>query len=251
MVHLGALPGAPTWGGSMHAVVERAVEDAARLVEAGLDGVMVENYGDVPFYPEQAPPETVAALAVCVREVQRAVPVPVGVNLLRNDAPGAVAVAVAGGARFIRVNVHTGVMVTDQGLLSGHAYRTLRLRAALGVPVAILADVWVKHGIPLPGAEVGQAAEDTWARGLADGLIVTGAGTGRATDLARLATVKRAVPEAPVWVGSGVTTQTVRDVLAVADGAIVGTALAHDGIAGRGVDPVRAAALVRAARSVA
>ncbi len=251
MVHLGALPGAPTWGGSMHAVIERAVQDAVLLVEAGLDGVMVENYGDVPFYPEQAPPETVAALAVCVREVQRAVPVPVGVNLLRNDAPGAVAVAVAGGARFIRVNVHTGVMVTDQGLLSGQAYRTLRLRAALGIPVAILADVWVKHAIPLPGSELAQAAEDTWARGLADGLIVTGVGTGRATDLARVATVKRAVPEAPVWVGSGVTTQTVRDVLAVADGAIIGTALAYDGMAGRGIDPVRAAALVRAARSVA
>src|SRR5438045_3541481 len=114
MVHLLPLPGAPRWGGSMDDVVERAVADAAVLEAAGLDGLLVENYSDVPFYPEAAPPETIAALAVCVREVVRATNLPVGVNLLRNDAAGALAAAHAAGARFIRVNVHAGVMATDQ-----------------------------------------------------------------------------------------------------------------------------------------
>ncbi|MBM3459467.1 MAG: BtpA/SgcQ family protein, partial [Armatimonadetes bacterium] len=196
------------------------------------------------------PPETLAALAVCTREVTRAVGLPIGVNLLRNDAVGALAAAAAAGARFIRVNVHTGVMVTDQGMLTGAAHETLRARARLGEPIAILADVWVKHADPLPGSDLARAAEDTWRRGLADGLIVTGTGTGRAADLTRLDTLREALPEAPLWIGSGVTPESLAGVVRRANGVIVGSALEYEGKAGRGVDPDRAAALVAAARAV-
>lgn len=232
----------------MDAVLGTALADAAALEAAGLDGLMVENYADLPFYPEAAPAETVAALAVCVREVARATRLPVGVNLLRNDGPGAVAIAAATGARFVRINVHTGVMATDQGLLSGRAHETLRLRQRLGVEVAILADVWVKHAAPFPGADLAQAAEDTFHRGLADALVVSGSGTGKPTDLSRVAAVRAAVPGAPVLIGSGATPGTIAAILEVADGAIVGSALQRDGIAGREVDPERARALVSAAR---
>jgi uncharacterized protein len=248
MVHLLPLPGAPGWRGSFDAVLERAVADTAALESAGLDGVLVENLGDVPFYPDAAPPETAAAMAVCVREVVRATRLPVGVNLLRNDAAGALSIAHAAGARFIRVNIHTGIMSTDQGLLTGRAHETLRLRARLGAQVAIFADVLVKHAVPFPGSEIEQAAEDTFRRGLADALIVTGAGTGKATDPALAALLKAAVPEAPVLIGSGITPDTVSDALAAADGAIVGSSLARGGTAGAGVDPARAAALLRALR---
>ena len=160
MVHLSALPGSPRWGGSMDAVLERALADAAALEAAGFHGLMVENYADVPFYPDTVPPETVAAMAVTVREVARNTRLAVGVNLLRNDACGALAVAHAAGARFIRVNVHTGVMAADQGLLAGRAHETLRLRRRLDAPVAVFADVWVKHAAPFPGMTLEQAAED-------------------------------------------------------------------------------------------
>lgn len=245
MVHLLPLPGSPRWGDSMEAVLGRALSDAAALEGAGLDGLLVENYCDVPFYPEAAPPETVAAMAVCVREVVRATRLPVGVNLLRNDAAGALAVAAAAGARFIRVNVHTGVMATDQGMLTGRAHESLRMRARLGLEVAIFADVFVKHATPFPGSELAQAAEDTFRRGLADALIVTGSGTGKETDLALVSIIRSALPEAPLLIGSGITPDTVSETLAVADGAIVGSALARDGRAGGGIDPERAAALVR------
>lgn len=248
MVHLQPLPGAPGWGGSMDAVMDRALADAAALTAAGFDGLLVENYGDVPFFHEHVPSETVAALAVCVREVVRTTCLPVGVNLLRNDAEGALAVAHAAGARFIRVNVHTGVMAADQGLLTGRAYETLRLRQWLGANVAIFADVWVKHATPFPGSEVAQAAEDTYRRGLADALVVSGQGTGKATDLERIRLVKEAVPEAQVLIGSGLTPETAVEALAVADGAIVGSVLERGGNAGAGVDPDRAAALIRAVR---
>jgi uncharacterized protein len=172
----------------------------------------------------------------------------VGVNLLRNDATGALAVAHAAAARFVRVNVHTGAMLADQGLLTGRAHETLRLRERLRAEVAILADVWVKHAVPPPGLELEQAADETCRRGLADALIVSGSGTGKPTDLTHVTRVKQAVPEAPVLIGSGVTPASVGEALGVADGAIVGSTLARNGRAGAGVDPERAAALVAAAK---
>ena len=249
MVHLLPLPGAPAWGGSVSAVIERALADASALEAAGLDGLLVENYQDIPFHPESVPPETVAAMAVCVREVVRCSRLPVGVNVLRNDAGAAMSIAHAARARFIRVNVHTGVAVADQGLLTGRAHHTRRLRQHLGAEVAVFADVWVKHAAPFPGTDLEQTAEDAFRRGLADALIVSGKGTGKHTDLANVDLVKAAVPEAPVLIGSGITPENAAEALAIADGAIVGSSLARGGTAGAGVDPERAVALIRALRA--
>lgn len=249
MVHLHPLPGSPRWGGSMAHVLEQALADAEALVGAGMDGVLVENFLDAPFFPRDVPPETVAAMSRIVAEVVAGSPVPVGVNVLRNDARAALGVAVATGAAFIRVNVHSGIMWTDQGSVEGDAARTLRARASLAAPVAILADVLVKHATPPPGLTVPAAAADTWSRGLADALIVSGTGTGRTTDLGRVAEAREGAPEARVLVGSGVTPATVARVLAVADGAIVGTSLTHGGRAGTGVAVERVRALVASARA--
>lgn len=250
MVHLPPLPGAPRWGGSMDSVLDRALADARALEDGGVHGIIVENYLDAPFYPNRVPPETIAALAVVVREIIREVAVPIGVNVLRNDARAALAIATATGARFIRVNVHTGAMLTDQGWIEGQAHETLRLRSRLGAPVAILADVMVKHAVAPPGLDPAQAASDAWDRGLADGLIVTGVATGAATEADRIVAVKTAVPEAPVWIGSGLTAENVASLLPLADGAIVGSALMHGGVAGAGVDPNRVANFMAAVAAI-
>lgn len=251
MVHLPPLPGAPRWGGSMAAVLDRAAADARALRDAGFDGIMVENYLDAPFYPRRVPAETIAGLAVAAREVVQESGLPVGVNVLRNDGLAAVAIAAATGARFVRVNVHTGAMLADQGLLEGEAHDTVRLRARLAPGVAILTDVLVKHATPPPGVDLAQAARDSWHRGLADGLIGSGMATGAATDPARLDALKAAVPDAPVWIGSGLTPESCADLLPRCDGAIVGSTLMVDGVGGRGVDPDRARRFVEAARAVA
>ncbi len=172
-----------------------------------------------------------------------------GVNVLRNDAGAALAVAAATGARFIRVNVHTGGMHTDQGWIEGRAAETLRLRARLCPEVAVLADVLVKHATPPPGLGLVEAARDAWERGLADGLIVSGAATGAPASLDDVRRVRDALPEAPVLVGSGVTAETVRAALDVAHGVIVGSALEEGGVAGRPVDAGRVRRLMDAARS--
>jgi membrane complex biogenesis BtpA family protein len=248
MVHLLPLPGAPGYGGDFTVVVERAVAEAGVLADAGFDGLLIENFNDVPFYPENVPPETVAAITVAVREVARAVSIPLGVNVLRNDGPAALAAAVAAGASFIRVNVLTGAMVTDQGVIQGKAHTLLRLRRALGASVRIFADLLVKHAQPLGAALPQQVAEETTSRGLADALIVTGAGTGKPADLDEARAVRAAVPAVPLLLGSGVTAETAKVSLAAVDGIIVGSDLKPGGRAGAPLDAERVAAFVRAAR---
>ncbi|MBI5628676.1 MAG: BtpA/SgcQ family protein, partial [Candidatus Rokubacteria bacterium] len=139
MVHLLPLPGSPRWGGSMDKVIERALEDARALKAGGLDTLLVENYGDVPFTAGRVEAATVAAMTAVIVEIKRAVPLPIGVNVLKNDARSSLAVAAATGARFIRVNVHIGAVVADQGIIQSDAHGTLRSRRLLGLDTKIFA----------------------------------------------------------------------------------------------------------------
>ena len=176
VVHLPPLPGSPRWEGDMGRVLERALRDALALAEGGVDGIMVENFGDAPFSTGRVEPHTVAAMTLAVAHVRETVGLPVGVNMLCNDPYSALAVAVAAGARFVRANVHYGVMATDEGLVEGRAHETLRYRRVLGAEesVAILADILVKHAVPLGPVDIAHVARETVFRGLADALIVTG-----------------------------------------------------------------------------
>lgn len=247
MVHLHALPGSPRYRG-MRDVLDAAIHDALALADGGVDAIMVENFGDVPFHPGAAPPETLAGMTRAIAAIAARTDLPLGVNVLRNDARAALAIAAATGARFIRVNVHTGAMLTDQGWITGQAHETLRLRASLGADVGILADVLVKHAVAPAGLAIEDAARDTWHRGLADALIVSGAATGAATDPDRARRVRDAVPDAPILIGSGLTAGNAAALLSVADGAIVGSAFQQDGRAGSPVDPARVRTLLDAAR---
>jgi membrane complex biogenesis BtpA family protein len=254
MVHLGALPGSPHFAGSLDQVVQAALADARLLEEAGLDGVVVENFGDVPFYSERVPPETIAAMAVALAAIGSAVRFPIGANVLRNDARAALGLCAATRASFVRVNVHVGASVTDQGLVEGRAAETLRERSRLwaGAPAAapfVFADVDVKHARALGDSDLARIAEDTYERGGADVLLVTGSGTGKPASFDDVRRVRQAVPDAPVLVASGVTDRTVTQALQEAHGAIVGTWLKRDGRVGNPVDPARARALVAAARA--
>jgi hypothetical protein len=254
VIHLAPLPGSPGWPegaaarGAMERVLERAVADARALEAGGMRAAIVENFFDAPFFPDRVPPVTVAAMARCVAAVRCAVGFPVGVNVLRSDAESALGIAAACGAEFIRVNVHTGAMVTDQGLIQGRAAETLRLRRALGTPALILADVLVKHASPAAPVDLAQAAEDTFRRGLADALLLTGAGTGKPASLQEAQRVREAVPEAPLLVASGVTRDTAAAWLRACRGAVVGTWVKQDGDIARPVDVERVRALVAAAR---
>lgn len=247
MVHLLPLPGSPRWGGSLDAVVDRAVADARALAGGGFHACLVENFGDAPFSPGRVDAAAIAGMAVAVAEVRRAVSLPVGVNVLKNDAQGALAVAAATGAAFVRVNVHVGAVVADQGLIQGDAYTTLRYRRLLGTDTRLFVDVGGKHAVPLAPVELEQVARDAAERALADALVVSGPATGEPTAPGDVKRVRAVVPDRPVVVGSGVTPETIGPLLTLADGVIVGTWLKRDGRTANPIDPARVAALARAA----
>jgi hypothetical protein len=251
MVHLDALPGAPDFDGDRAAVREAMHRDAHRLAAGGVDAVMVENFGDAPFYADSVPTHTVASMATLVADLRDVVDLPIGVNVLRNDAEAAVSIAAATGASFVRVNVHTGTRATDQGVVTGRAAETVRLRDRLDADVDILADVEVKHSAPVAERPLAGTVADLLERGKADGIIASGAGTGREPDREHLETVvdarDRIDADVPVFVGSGVTRDTAADVLRLADGAIVGSDLKQDGETTAPVDEGRVRELVDAA----
>lgn len=250
MIHLGPLPGSPGFEGSIDRVLGLALDDAAKLSQAGFPALMVENFGDAPFFPDSVPPETVAALTRAVDALTMTTNLPIGVNVLRNDAMSALAIAAVTGAAMIRVNVFTGVMYTDQGPIVGRAAELLRKRAELDASTEIWADVMVKHATPPPGFDVRQSAEDTVKRGHADAVIVSGPGTGSSPDLDRLESVRRAIgSDARLVVGSGATPENLETLHALADTVIVGSYTKHDGLATNPVDTRRAEEVAEAARS--
>src|SRR5262245_42320826 len=246
MAHLIPLPGSPRWAGSMRDVLAAALADARALIDGGVDALLIENFGDAPFTPGRVEPATIASMSVVAAEVRRAFPrTLLGLNVLKNDAPAAPA---AVGAEFIRVNVHAGAVLADQGIVQSDAYGTLRDRRLLAVDVAILADVGGKHAVPLAPVETEQTARDLVHRGLADALVVSGAATGQATPLGEVKRVRSAVPDVPLLIGSGVTAETAAELLSVADGLIVGTSVKRDGDVRQPVDRARVEKLVAAAR---
>jgi hypothetical protein len=216
------------------------VEEAKLLVKAGFDGIILENFGDIPFYKTQVPPETIASLAVitaAVREVARKVSL--GVNVLRNDARAALAIAAVTGCDFIRVNVLSGVVASDQGLIEGDAAFLLRERVRLGAErVAILGDVLVKHAQPLSGCDIGLAIEETALRAGADAVIITGQTTGRPVDMEDLMAAARVARahDIPFYIGSGATLKTLAELRKQGARIIVGSALRKGGRAGAPLD---------------
>ena len=248
VVHLRPLPGSPRWRGDLEAVIKCAINDARAYERGGAHGLFIENFGDVPFTKGRVGPETIATMTAAGRAVREAVKLPIGFNVLRNDGCAALAMCAACAGSFIRVNVHTGAMLTDQGLIEGNAYDTLRYRAVVCPQAQIFADVHVKHAVPLGAMSLEHSARDTVERGLADALIVPGTGTGIAADATDVQLVRRACPRAKILLGSGVTLKNVRDYLDAADGFIVGTSLKVGGKVVNAVDPKRVGAMARAMR---
>jgi membrane complex biogenesis BtpA family protein len=246
MVHLLPLPGSPHYQGSLTNVLNAALRDVDALATGGVHALMLENFGDVPFHPARVPAHVVAAMTALAAAIRERFDLPLGINVLRNDGQAALAVAAATGAAFIRVNVLCGARLADQGILHGIAHDLLRDRAFLRADhVKILADVDVKHSAPLAPRDLKDEVEDTLHRGLADALIVSGAGTGKSTEIETVRRVKSFAPRAPLLVGSGITADTISDYLPTADGFIVGTALKAGGIAANPVDVSRVRELMR------
>jgi membrane complex biogenesis BtpA family protein len=222
----------------MREVYDTALAEAEIFARYSIDGLMVENFRDIPFYPHALPAETIAALTAVTREIVRMAQVPVGVNALRNDAQAALAIATAAEADFIRVNVHMGTVVSDQGIIQGTSHATLRLRAALRSHVLIFADASVKHATPLADRGLATETRDLTERGLVDAVIVSGDYTGAPTRLEDIAMVRQHTT-LPILVGSGATPENLPRVYTQVDGLIVGSYFKKEGKAENLVEEAR------------
>jgi membrane complex biogenesis BtpA family protein len=246
MIHVGALPGAPAAGAGIDALAERAASDARLYERAGFHAVLIENMHDRPYLKASAGPEIVAAMTTVALAVRAAVRLPLGVQILAAANREAIAVAHASGAAFVRVEGFVFSHVADEGLIDGCAGELLRYRRAIGADrVLVFADIKKKHAAhAITGdvdlAETARAAEFF----LADGVIVTGAATGRHTDAADVERVSSAVA-LPVIVGSGTTPDNITQ-FPSADGFIVGSALKHHGVWSNPIDARRVDLLVEA-----
>ena len=250
VVHLKPLPGAPRHRAGIGDIIKSAVADAVAYERGGAHAVFIENFGDVPFTKTNVGPETIAAMTAAGCAVRAAVKLPIGFNVLRNDACAALALCAACGGDFIRVNVHSGAMLTDQGLIEGDAYHTLRYRKSIAPGAQIFADVHVKHAVPLGDWSLEDAANDTLERGLADALIVSGVGTGKAAELDDVKRVRAACPRARILLGSGVNIENAKEFLQIAAGAIVGSSLKRNGKLSNPVDARRVAALAKLMKKI-
>jgi membrane complex biogenesis BtpA family protein len=248
VVHLMPLPTSPRWGGNLNAVIERAEREATALASGGVDGIIIENFFDAPFTAGQVDPAVVSAMTLIVQRVMNLVTLPIGINVLRNDALSGLAIASCVGAKFIRVNVLTGVMATDQGLIEGQAHQVLRYRRELGVDVKILADVLVKHARPLGSPNLTTAVQETIERGLADGIILSGWATGSPPTLEDLELARAAARGTPVFIGSGASWENISTLMQAADGAIVCSSLKRHGKIDEPIDPIRVGQFVEATR---
>ena len=249
VVHLLPLPTSPRWKGKLQAVIARAEQEATALAAGGVDGIIIENFFDAPFTKNRVDPAIVSAMTLIIDRLQGMVMLPIGVNVLRNDAMSAMAIATCVEAQFIRVNVLTGVMATDQGLIEGQAHELLRYRRELGSNVGILADVLVKHARPLGTPNLTTAVQDTIERGLADGVILSGWATGSPPTIEDLELAAAAAGDTPVFIGSGANWENIPKLMQAADGAIVASSLKRKGQITETIDPIRVAQFVEAARS--
>lgn len=237
-IHLMPLPGSPNYSGKITEVYDTALSEVEIYKRYPINGLIIENFRDMPFYPNKLPAETIAAMAAVTREIVNVVQIPVGVNALRNDAQSALAIASATEADFIRVNVHLDAVVADQGIIEGAAHETLRLRANLKSDVLIFADVGVKHSAPLGNRGLAAQTRDLSERGLADAVIVSGASTGSETQTEDIDIVRQNT-NLPILIGSGVTPENLGKVYSKMDGLIVGSTFKKDGKADNFVEEAR------------
>ncbi len=250
VVHLLPLPGSPCYGGSMDAVLVRAIDDCRAYHDGGIEGAIIENFGDAPFSGGTVAPVTVAAMTRAAVELRREFPqIHFGVNVLRNDAESGLSIASVTGAEFIRVNVHAGAVVADQGIIQGKAYETLRLRRSLDSAVKILADIDVKHSAQIGNYDIKIQAADALERGLADAIVISGSRTGQAVDMEQLRQLRREFRDANIVIGSGANSSNVKLLLKYANSVIVGTSVKKDGKTANPVDLGRLKEFMKAAGS--
>ncbi|MDR7417409.1 MAG: BtpA/SgcQ family protein [Armatimonadota bacterium] len=249
MCHLEALPGDPGYrpDKGVDWIVDRARQDLRALQAGGVDAVMFSNEASLPYLTKVEPITTVT-MARIIGEVRRDITVPFGVNVLW-DPIASIDLAVATGALFVR-EIFTGVYASDFGLWNTNCGEAVRHRQRLhGGHVRLLFNIVPEAAVYLGNRTIADIARSTVFNTRPDALCVSGLTAGVETSSAVLRQVKDAVPDTPVFANTGVRRENVREQLAIADGAIIGTAFKRDGHIWNPVDLERVKTLMHDVRA--
>lgn len=203
-----------------------AIDEAKKLEELGYSGVMMENFGDIPFEKSRVSDSVLIKMSIIFNEIKKNVKIPLGVNILRNATMQALSLATTLDLSFIRANIWESAYITDQGIIEGAALETIKLKEELGSSVKILADIHVKHAYPLGNFSILESAENALLRGKADAIIVSGISTGREPDLASIKNLSEHGFK-PI-IGSGLSINNIDIFGNLISGAIVGTSIKED-----------------------
>jgi len=237
VVHLKSLPGSSGNYLTLDEIIELAQEDVNSLLFGGVDGLIIENFGDIPFTKDDVSKRTIASFTKVVENIEYDRDVKVGINVLRNDGIAALSIAEATNADFVRINVLNNVMMfTDQGIIEGKANEIAKFKNTLNKDIDIYADVFVKHAVPPEGSKIENHTEELIERAGADVVIVTGDGTGHQIDIEDLSKVRDIVPQGRLAIGSGVNEENIDDYVGLADILIVGTSFKVDQDVSKRVD---------------
>lgn len=229
MIHLLPLPGSPNYKGDINVIVTRALAEAQIYKRGSVDGVIIENFNDIPFSNGDISHEQFALMAAIICQVRRVLSIPIGVNVHFNDWKAEIALAFACKSQFVRVEVFVDIVGSSCGIVQPCCAEVMRYRKTLSAEdsIKIWADIHPKYSyniLPISLRDSAKMAESA----MADIIIVTGEKTGMATPLDDIRIVKEVV-DVPVFAGSGVCLENVAETLAIADGVIVGSAFKLNG----------------------
>jgi len=251
MVHISALPGTPRHRMSMADIIDKALNEALIYNSHELDAVMIENMHDVPYMNRQVGPEITAAMTAVALAVQSEIELPVGIQVLAGANREAVAVAKAAGLDFIRAEGYVFGHIADEGYMNSDAAQLMRYRKSIEADeVAVFTDIRKKHASHNITSDVSieetiQAAEFF----LSDGIIITGAATGKKAAIEDVKTAKRATG-LPILIGSGISEENIASYWPYADGFIIGSSLKEDGYWMNAVDKHRVETLMESVKQL-
>ena len=223
VLHLKGLPGSPSNKFSLDDIIKLAQDDVNNLITGGVDGIIIENFGDVPFVKDNVSKRTVASFTTVVNNLSISEDVEVGINVLRNDAIAALSIAESTKSEFVRINILNNMMYTDQGIIEGKAHEVDYLKKTLSYKIKVYADVFVKHAVAPPGSNIQNHTKELVERTGADVVIITGDGTGQQINLDELMKVREIVPQGKLAIGSGVNESNIKKYIGIADILIIGT----------------------------
>ncbi|HIQ23801.1 MAG TPA: BtpA/SgcQ family protein [Pyrodictium delaneyi] len=239
VIHLPPTPSSPRGYGNIDRIVDYVVNEVDKLEEAGFDAAIIENYGDKPFSVEAYDEILAAVLSVVVREAVKSTKLPVGINVLRNNARLALAIAYATGAKFVRINAYCETRLSPEGVLMPLARDIEQIRKQLDRNILVLADIDVKHSYPIGQHSIGIVVNDCVERGYMDAIIASGQATTRPPEPGYVAFIKRNSPK-PVLLGSGLRVDNIQLYWNIVDGFIVGSSIKYEGRTSNSIDPQKA-----------